>query len=79
MTLRGNLLGVVVVAHRPSEHYSKEERALLEHVVHEIGIALFAARARGQAQFLTESTNDNTLPESWRLRARKLILGIREA
>jgi len=79
MTVRGNLLGVVVVAHRPSEHYSKEERALLEHVVHEIGIALFAARARGQAQFLTESANDNTLPESWRLRARKLILGIREA
>lgn len=79
MTVRGNLLGFVVVAHRPSERYSKEERALLAHVIHEAGIALFAARARSQAAFLNELANEDELPEPWRVRARKLILGAREA
>ena len=78
MTVRGNLLGFVVLAHRPSERYTKEERSLLEHVVHEAGIALFAARARSQAEFLREAAGDDALPEPWRVRARKLILGARE-
>ncbi len=78
MTVRGNLLGFVMVAHRPSERYSKEERALLAHVTHEAGIALFAARARSQAEFLREAAGDDALPEPWRVRARRLILGARE-
>jgi len=79
MTVRGDLLGFVVLAHRPSERYTKEERSLLAHVTHEAGIALFAARARSQAAFLREAAGDNALPEPWRVRARKLILGAREA
>ncbi len=78
MTVRGNLLGFVVVAHRPSERYSREERALLANVVHEAGTALFAARARSQAAFLNDLANENALPEPWRVRARNLILGARE-
>jgi hypothetical protein len=79
MMVRGHLLGFVVIAHRPFEHYSKEERTLLAHMFHEVGIALFAARARGQAAFLNELVKDSVLPEVWHVRARKLILGSREA
>jgi hypothetical protein len=73
MTIRGVLIGVVVVAPRPAEQYTGEERELIAHVVHEVGIALFAARARNQSEFLRESLSDNSLPESWRARARQLM------
>jgi GAF domain len=73
MTIRGVLIGVVVIASRPAEQYTGEELELLAHVVHEVGIALFAARARSQAEFLRESVNDGALPESWRARARQLV------
>ena len=46
LMLRGNLLGALVVAERPSEHYAADERALLFHVAHEVGMALFALRAQ---------------------------------
>lgn len=73
MVVRGVLLGVVVVAPRPAEQYTGEDRKLLALVVHEVGVALFAARARSQAEFLRESVNDRTLPEDWRVRARELV------
>jgi hypothetical protein len=46
LMLRGDLLGALVVGERPGEHYAADERALLFHVAHEIGAALFALRAR---------------------------------
>jgi len=73
MTIRGVLIGVVVVAPRPAEQYTGEERELIAHVVHEVGIAVFAARSRSQSEFLQESVNDSALPESWRTRARQLM------
>ena len=46
LMLRGDLLGALVVGERPGEHYATDERALLFHVAHEIGAALFALRAQ---------------------------------
>ena len=46
LMLRGSLLGALVVAERPSEHFAADERALLFHVAHEVGMALFALRAQ---------------------------------
>ncbi len=46
LMLRGNLLGALVVAERPSEHFAADERALLFHVAHEMGMALFALRVQ---------------------------------
>ena len=46
LMLRGDLLGALVVGERPGEHYAADERALLFHVAHEIGAALFALRAQ---------------------------------
>ncbi|MHB8386389.1 hypothetical protein [Metallibacterium sp.] len=46
LMLRGNLLGALVVAERAGEHYAADERALLFHVAHEMGMALFALRAQ---------------------------------
>ncbi len=46
LMLRGDLLGALVVGERPGEHYAADERALLFHVAHEIGTALFALRTQ---------------------------------
>lgn len=46
LIVRGNLLGALVVDQRPGEHFAAEERALLFHVAHEVGTALFALRAQ---------------------------------
>ena len=46
LMLRGDLLGALVVGERPGEHYAADERALLFHVAHELGAALFALRAQ---------------------------------
>ncbi len=46
LMLRGDLLGALVIAERPGEHYAADERALFFHVAHEIGMALFALRAQ---------------------------------
>ncbi|MHB1896417.1 MAG: hypothetical protein ACYCOY_07195 [Metallibacterium sp.] len=46
LMLRGNLLGALVVGERPGERYAADERALLFHVAHEMGMALFALRAQ---------------------------------
>ena len=46
LMLRGDLLGALVVGERPGEHYAADERALLFHVAHEIGAALFALRTQ---------------------------------
>ena len=46
LMVRGSLLGALVVDERSGEHYAADERELLLHVAHEVGMALFALRAR---------------------------------
>ncbi len=46
LMVRGSLLGALVVGERPGEHYAADERELLFHVAHEVGMALFALRAQ---------------------------------
>ena len=55
LMLRGDLLGALVVGERPGEHYAADERALLFHVAHEIGAALFALRAQAIEDQLNEA------------------------
>lgn len=53
MLVRGELLGAVVIANRPGEHYPVDERELLDHLVHEVGSALHALHARENMRFIT--------------------------
>ncbi|MBW8074107.1 GAF domain-containing protein [Metallibacterium scheffleri] len=46
LMVRGSLLGALVVDQRPGEHFAADERELLFHVAHEVGMALFALRAQ---------------------------------
>ncbi|MGH8225117.1 MAG: GAF domain-containing protein, partial [Gammaproteobacteria bacterium] len=53
MTIRGELLGAIVIANRPGEHYAPDDQELLEHLVHEVGSALHALHARENARLVT--------------------------
>jgi hypothetical protein len=55
LMLRADLLGALVVGDRPGEHYAADERALLFHIAHEIGAALFALRAQASEEQLNEA------------------------
>lgn len=55
LQVRGQLLGLLVIASRPDEHYSSEERELFAHVSHEVGAALFALRAQASELMLDEA------------------------
>lgn len=55
LMLRGKLFGALVVGERPGERYAADERALLFHVAHEMGMALFALRAQENASRAQES------------------------
>ncbi len=46
LMVRGSLLGALVLDERSGEHYAADERELLFQVAHEVGMALFALRAR---------------------------------
>ena len=52
MIVRGELLGAVVLGNRPGEHYPPDERELLRHVIHEVGAAMDALRARENARLV---------------------------
>ncbi len=52
VTAHGELQHVLVCANRPGEHYSSDERLLLVHVAHEMGMALYALRMRAQSQVM---------------------------
>jgi len=67
LMLRGNLLGALVVGERTGEHYAADERALLFHVAHEMGMALFALRAQESEAQAQES---KTQAQSAEARAR---------
>jgi len=81
LMLRGDLLGALVVGERAGEHFAADERALLFHVAHEIGMALFALRAqeseaRAQDSEAQARATENQLLEA---RARELEAHARES
>ncbi|HZX71644.1 MAG TPA: GAF domain-containing protein, partial [Rhodanobacter sp.] len=63
VALRGVLIGVLVLARRPGELYTPQERELLLHVTHQVGTslhAMYVSRTRG---FVTDVAN-GMLPSS---------------
>jgi hypothetical protein len=73
LMLRGNLLGALVVGERPGERYAADERALLFHVAHEIGAALFALRAQESEALAQESKTQAQAAEA-RARASEALV-----
>ena len=82
LMLRGDLLGALVVGERPGEHYAADERALLFHVAHEIGAALFALRAQASEEQLNEASARARASEAMlndvRTQAEARVLAIEE-
>jgi hypothetical protein len=70
---RGELLGLVVIAHRPGEDFPADELELLGHVVNQMGTAMLALRARANALLVAAiaegKLSDNEIGE----RARTLM------
>lgn len=50
MSAHGEMQYVLVCANRPGEHYSSDERLLLAHVAHEMGMALYALRMQAHTK-----------------------------
>jgi GAF domain-containing protein len=73
VALRGLLIGMLVVASRPSELYSPKERELLLHLTHRVGASLHAMYVNQAQTFLTEVAN-GVLPSSEKTRALAIQL-----
>ncbi len=73
LMVRGNLLGALVVGERPGEHYAADERELLFHVAHEIGMALFALRAQ-ESEARAQTIQEQLLASESQARARESAL-----
>lgn len=52
MAAHGEMQYALICANRPGEHYPADDRALLAHVAHEMGMALYALRMRAQSQVM---------------------------
>ncbi|MHB8584155.1 MAG: GAF domain-containing protein [Gammaproteobacteria bacterium] len=50
MAAHGEMQYALICANRPSEHYPADDRALLAHVAHEMGMALYALRMQARAK-----------------------------
>ncbi|MGH8428275.1 MAG: GAF domain-containing protein [Gammaproteobacteria bacterium] len=72
MIVRGELLGAVVLGNRPGEHYPPDERELLRHVIHEIGAAMDALRARENARLVNALAAGALTPDAAMMQARAL-------
>jgi len=72
MTVRGDLLGAIMLANRPGEHFPPDERELLAHLVHEVGSALHALHARENARFVSAVADGRLTGEELEVRARIL-------
>lgn len=72
MTVRGDLLGAIVLANRPGEHFPPDERELLAHLVHEVGSALHALHARENARFVSAVAEGRLIGEELAAKARLL-------
>ncbi|MBU6421392.1 MAG: hypothetical protein KGL98_05765 [Gammaproteobacteria bacterium] len=65
MSAHGEMQYVLVCANRPGEHYSSDERLLLAHVTHEMGMALYALRMQARARVVEAlaTASPTSLPE----------------
>ncbi|MGA9853662.1 MAG: hypothetical protein WBR29_00095 [Gammaproteobacteria bacterium] len=75
MRVLGNLRGVIVLANRPGERYSSDERKLLSRVAREVGAAWRVLRARDN-ESLVQALAKNAVPtlEEACTKARTLTL-----
>jgi GAF domain-containing protein len=73
MIIRGELLGSIVIAKRPGEHFAPDERELLERLVHEVGSALHALHARENARFVSAIAEGGLSGDETFQRARALM------
>ena len=73
MLVRGELLGFVVIANRPGEDFPYDERALLGHLVHQVGAAMLALRARANALLVGAIAKGSLSEAEARERARILM------
>ena len=73
LMVRGSLLGALVVGERAGEHYSADERELLFHVAHEVGMALFALRAQ-ESEARAQTIQGQLQASESQARAREAVL-----
>ncbi|MDE2345932.1 MAG: hypothetical protein KGL13_05640 [Gammaproteobacteria bacterium] len=52
MAAHGEMPNVLVCANRPGEHYAADERQMLLHLAHEMGMALYALRMNSKARIV---------------------------
>ncbi|MGH8274850.1 MAG: GAF domain-containing protein [Gammaproteobacteria bacterium] len=71
--IRGELLGAIVIANRPGEHFPQDELELLEHLVHEVGSAMHALHARENARLVSAIAEGKLSSEESLARARVLM------
>lgn len=55
---REHLCAALVIGPRPDEHYAAEERELIAHVTHAVGVSLFALRARATEEQLSAARSE---------------------
>ncbi|MGH8160709.1 MAG: hypothetical protein ACRESR_00880 [Gammaproteobacteria bacterium] len=72
MLVRGELLGLIALGNRPGEDFPSDERELLGYLVHEVGAAMLALRARANARFVS-AIAEGTLSET-EVRAQARVL-----
>ncbi len=74
LTVRGEVIGFVVIGPRPADAYSPEERRLFGMVAHQVGVALHALRLQEQQSLLKELADGvfKSLPKA-RAKAKELI------
>lgn len=72
MTVHGELMGLVAIRNRPGEHYTANERALLEQVVQAVCAAYYALHARENARFIATLAEGGFDSEAAGIRARVL-------
>ncbi len=70
---RGELLGLIVIAHRPGETFPADERELLGHLVNQVGAAMLALRARANA-LLVGALAQGTLSEAESLARARILM-----
>ncbi|MHB8404222.1 MAG: GAF domain-containing protein [Gammaproteobacteria bacterium] len=74
MTALNELQGVLVCANRPGEHYAADERKLLSHVAHQVGLALYGLRTRARDKLVHALASGVVpVPADVQAKARELV------
>ncbi|HEY3858058.1 MAG TPA: GAF domain-containing protein, partial [Gammaproteobacteria bacterium] len=78
LTIRGQVLGFIVLGARPGEAYTQEERRLFALVAHQVAVALHALRLEEQFRLLQELAEGSftSLPTA-QAKAKELIGAVR--